>query len=182
MIWLADQPVILGGLLDLAAMVHQKLPEMPRQPLPRMADFGKVLLAVDEITGSDGMSHYRGRLKRVLADSAVNDPFIGHLVDARYDTGADGKTSAQILTAIEHERIEKTLNLPAPEEWPRAARTVTTLLRHNEVSLRSMGWEIDNDAGKQPEQRRQVVHPPTPKGRLDDLTTRKRGIYCSSSL
>ena len=162
--WLTDRPVIFGGLLDLAAKVHAMLPTLATpEPLPRMADFGKVLLAVDEITGSDGMMQYRGRLKRVLADSATGDVFIGHLIDTRYDTGPDGKTSSQILADIDGKRAETAASLPLsyPPEWPRDPRTVTSRLKHNEVSLRSMGWEIDNDGGKnQSNAAKWFIHPP----------------------
>jgi hypothetical protein len=51
--------------------------------------------------------------------------------------------------------------LSYPPEWPRDPRTVTSRLKHNEVSLRSMGWEIDNDGGKnQSNSAKWFIHPP----------------------
>ncbi|MGE5696900.1 MAG: hypothetical protein ACM4D3_17235 [Candidatus Sericytochromatia bacterium] len=43
--WGKVLPQVFGGLLDLAAAVHQRLPELSLPSSPRMADFAKVLAA-----------------------------------------------------------------------------------------------------------------------------------------
>ncbi|CAN5802220.1 hypothetical protein BH10ACT9_BH10ACT9_36530 [soil metagenome] len=141
--WAADHPMILGGLLDLAAEVHALLPELPPSELPRMADFGRVLLAVDKILGTDGMQRYRERLSRAMANSALSSPFIEQLIDEKYDTGKAGLTAGEILNEVNQTR----LGLSAPQGWPKSAKTVTALLKRNAPALRSMGWRIDNDGG-----------------------------------
>ena len=47
--WLQALPGILGGLLDLAAAVHQRLETVSVDESPRMADYGRALAAVDEV-------------------------------------------------------------------------------------------------------------------------------------
>lgn len=141
--WPEDWPAIFGGLLDIAAEIHGMLPTLPAQPLPRMADFAQVLICVDKIAGSDGMSRYRDRLSRAMVDSAVSDSFVGYLVDARYDTTDDGQTAGEILTVVNRLRTVAV----APEDWPRSTKAVTARLKRNGPALRSMGWHVSNDGG-----------------------------------
>jgi hypothetical protein len=143
--WSTDYAVIFAGLLDLAAKVHHMLPTLERTPLPRMADFGRVLMCVDAITGGDGMARYYESARRALSDSALSDSFIARLVEMRYDSQDTPKTAAQILAAV----------IPSgdawgakPVDWPKKARTVTTRLIKSAPALRQMGWQVDNDCGK----------------------------------
>ncbi len=51
--WQQALPGILGGLLDLAATVHQRLETISVDEPPRMADYGRTLAAVDEALASN---------------------------------------------------------------------------------------------------------------------------------
>ena len=82
--WEQDRPVILGGLLDLAARVHAKLPGLTIKELPRMADFARVLACVDDIRGTKGLEQYRQRAVHLAADTLEADPFIAHMMEDRY--------------------------------------------------------------------------------------------------
>ena len=130
--WRRDWPVVFGGLLNLAARIHKMLPAMADQPdLPRMADFARVLTCVDEIEGTEGMGHYRDRLRRGLAQSATGDSFLRCLVDARYDTSDAGKSAAEILVDMNRLWASSAISLSMPRDWPCSARGVTSLLRRN---------------------------------------------------
>jgi hypothetical protein len=143
--WRTEYPDIFGALLDLAAEVHAKLPTIGEMPLPRMADFGRVIVCVDEIAGSDGIGRYRERLKRALVDSANSDPFIEQLINARYDTRDDpkGKTSAKILVEVSRPIVGGSV-----QNWPRSGRNVTKRLRNFAPALRQVGWTVANDDGE----------------------------------
>jgi hypothetical protein len=41
---------VLGALLDLTARVLTVLPGIQREDLPRMADFARIMLALDEVS------------------------------------------------------------------------------------------------------------------------------------
>jgi hypothetical protein len=56
--WRGAHPAVLAGLLDVTAKVLYELPSIRHNQLPRMADFGRILLAVDEILGTAGYDHY----------------------------------------------------------------------------------------------------------------------------
>ena len=62
--WAAAMPHILGGLLDLAADIHKRLPSIEVEKLPRMADYALVLAAIDEVLGTNGLERYRENSKR----------------------------------------------------------------------------------------------------------------------
>jgi Domain of unknown function (DUF3854) len=63
--WAEEHPNILGGLLDLAAKVHQRLRTIEVKNPPRMADFAAVLACVDEELGTRGLSRYREQARRI---------------------------------------------------------------------------------------------------------------------
>lgn len=141
--WDDQRASIFGALLDLAVKVHAKLPTLPRQPLPRMADFARVLICVDEILGTNGMPRYREQLRKGGADSATSDSFIAWLIQKRYNTGEYGQSAAEILQTVDLDYYQA-----RPVDWPRKARTVTTRLRKNAPAMRAMGWTVTNDDGR----------------------------------
>jgi Domain of unknown function (DUF3854) len=81
--WAEEHPNILGGLLALAAKVHQRLRTIEVQNPPRMADFAAVLACVDEELGTQGLCRYREQGRRIAADT-LDHPFIAKLVDGRH--------------------------------------------------------------------------------------------------
>ncbi|GJO02327.1 hypothetical protein NJB18091_37110 [Mycobacterium marinum] len=139
--WAAERPVILGGLLDLAAKLHARLPDMVVDEPPRMADYAHVLAAVDEIGGTNGLEHYRKQAGQVAADT-LEHPFIGELINRKYS--CTDKTATEILAEI-------TPTAPgylAADGWPKTANNVTGLLRRHAPQMRLLGWQIDDDEGR----------------------------------
>jgi hypothetical protein len=138
--WAAARPGIVAGLLDLAAAVHQLLPGITVTDSPRMADFARVLAAVDEVLGTHGLDRYRDSGRRLAADT-LDAPFIAELVTA--ELSALNATSADILARVRPADPD----WRAPRGWPRNARAVTTLLTRHSPALRAQGWSVDNDGG-----------------------------------
>jgi hypothetical protein len=159
--WSGARPHILGGLLDLAARALDILPTVDVPDLPRMADFAKVLAAVDIELGSSGLERYRERSRRVAADT-LDHPLIAALVDQRLE--ATDKTSAELLAALAP--IEK------PRDWPKNARAVTGQLTRHAPALRSQGWAIDNDGGHNIRNTvRWTIRPPKTEGDDDSSSS-----------
>ncbi|MCV7222948.1 hypothetical protein [Mycolicibacterium elephantis] len=147
--WQTDWPVVFGGLLDLASKVHKMLPDLAdTAPLPRMADFGRVLACVDHITGSTGMARYRERIRSGLRESTSTSSFIQAAIDLRYDTGKAGKTAAEILNDVNQRWPIVAMSATTPRDWPRSPRSVTSALKRNAPGLRSMGWHVDDDGAR----------------------------------
>ena len=56
--WTDAHPRILGALLNLAAAVTRTLPTITLDARPRMADFARIVAAVDTVLGTAGHAHY----------------------------------------------------------------------------------------------------------------------------
>ena len=74
--WHEAHPRILGALLDLAAGVAGDLPSVRLDRSPPMADFARILAAVDQVLGTDGLARYLDRARNLAADSLTADPFV----------------------------------------------------------------------------------------------------------
>ncbi len=80
-LWAAAWPKVLGAVLDLTAEVLHDLATEPRPDrLPRMADYGRILHAVDRITGSDGADVYARLGDDLAGDTVATDPVLAALV------------------------------------------------------------------------------------------------------
>lgn len=139
--WEQARPAIMGSLLDLAAQVHQLLPTVKVDKLPRMADFALVLAAVDQVMGTNGLDRYRDRSRKIAADTLVH-PFTAAVVD--YGAPLVGMTSNAILAAVK----PADPSWKQPRDWPKNARAATQRLTRDAPALRAQGWRIDNDGGR----------------------------------
>jgi len=71
--WREAYPGILGGLYTHIAAVLKALPGVKVERPPRMADFARVLAAVDRIMGTDGLKLYRALRSRLDLEIIEND-------------------------------------------------------------------------------------------------------------
>ena len=74
--WHHTHPRVLGALLDLAVHVLAVLPTVELDSSPRMADFARVLAAVDRVCGTDGLATYLGLRAELAEDTAGSDPVL----------------------------------------------------------------------------------------------------------
>ena len=94
----AAQPAILGALLDLLVQVMSKLETVKVPRLPRMADFAKVLAAMDAATGMGSLAIYLTQGNRIAGEVIESDPY-GSAVVRFMSTRADWSGTAQELLA-----------------------------------------------------------------------------------
>jgi hypothetical protein len=146
----ADRPIILGGLLDLAAQVHAMLPSVTLTESPRMADFAKVLHAIDVITGTDGLRRYASTAHRLAAETLADDPFTAAIIEYAYSCTGDGAKVIydDIKDLVADEDQSEKSKWRAPEGWPKSARATSDLLTRCAPSFRLLGWRISNDRGR----------------------------------
>lgn len=133
--WAQAHPRILGALLDLAVRVLRVLPGMTVADLPRMADFARVLAAVDQVLGTDGLATYRQLAADLAADAVTGDPVLAAITATLH--GPWQGTAAELLDLL-GDRPEH------GKAWPRSARALTTILRRRAPSLRRLGWAVDD--------------------------------------
>jgi hypothetical protein len=132
--FLAAHPAILGAILDLTSAVLRALPSIRLARRPRMADFGRILAAVDAVLGTNGLDRYltqRGELQREAAEGDR----IGSAVIAWMATRADWTgTAAELLEAITPER--------RPKDWPMTPRGMSSALRRVAQPLEAAGITV----------------------------------------
>lgn len=127
------RPAALGNLLTILSAVLVALPVVHLEAMPRMADFARVLAALDEVTGWNTTSTYAGTADEVAEAVIESDPFadaIRKLTEAGDWTG----TAAELHERITPER--------APKGWPSSARAASGALRRCAPALRRAGVEI----------------------------------------
>jgi len=160
--WARAHPRILGGLLDLAVQVLAELPRTCLAQPPRMADFARVLAAVDAVLGTAGLATYTALAGELAADAVAGDPVLSALVDTITESWTG--TAADLLPILgdgtEHGKA-----------WPKNARAMTVVLRRRAPSLRRLGWTVD-DLGRQGKANavRFLIEPPKGKRQASDST------------
>jgi hypothetical protein len=55
------------------------LPSVRLASKPRMADFARILAAVDQVLGSKGLAQYQSKLQAMARDSLTDDPLVAAL-------------------------------------------------------------------------------------------------------
>jgi DNA polymerase I-like protein with 3'-5' exonuclease and polymerase domains len=143
--WETERPRVLGALLDNLADVLARIPSVRQARKPRMADFGLVLQALDEVSGDTaGMDRYWDKVGFVATDSLTGDPFITAIEGELEEDEEFEGTAAELL-----DRVTPTPDPHAdppvppwrpPKGWPGNAREVTVRLRRQAPVMRKAGW------------------------------------------
>jgi hypothetical protein len=96
--WALVYPRLLTALLDLTAGVLEALPRVRLNHRPRMADFAKVLAAVDQVLGPEGLATYRGLGVDLAADAVTGHPVLVAICANVHEpfTGTSAKLLAKI--------------------------------------------------------------------------------------
>jgi hypothetical protein len=143
---------ILASLFDLLADVLAVLPDVQLEERPRMADFARVLAAVDKVKGWDTLDSYKATARDAVADVLDGEPFAQAVVALVDRAGADG------LTLTASELLER---VPAPErlpkKWPKDPTRAGGQLKRLAPVLRSIGIEVD-DSKRTPDAKRKRLY------------------------
>lgn len=137
--WAEDHPRILGAVLDLAAGVIHLLPSVELVNKPRMADYARVLVAVDQLLGTAGLDRYRAKQGELATESLTGDAFVQAIFE-------------HVIASFEGSSADLLAEIPAPDRppkgWPRNARDVTQVLRRQGPAMRKAGWQITDTTDK----------------------------------
>ncbi|MEU6039763.1 ATP-binding protein [Actinomadura sp. NPDC047616] len=134
---------ILASLFDLLAQVLKALPDVTLTERPRMADFARVLAAVDHITGWETLKHYKDGARNAVADVLEGEPFAQAVVKLVDQAGEDGVTATaqQILELVDTpDRL--------PKKWPKDATRAGGQLKRLAPALRTIGVEVTESRNK----------------------------------
>ncbi|MFC4054653.1 hypothetical protein ACFOY4_33605 [Actinomadura syzygii] len=135
---------ILASLFDLLAEVLKALPDVVLTERPRMADFARVLAAVDRVRGWSTLEDYKAGARDAVADVLEGEPFAQAVVKLVDGAGPDGVT----LTAQEVlDRVDAPDRLP--KKWPKDATRAGGQLKRLAPALRAIGIEVEEKRRKQ---------------------------------
>ncbi|MGJ6963421.1 ATP-binding protein [Streptosporangium sp. G11] len=133
------RPAILAALLDLLAKVLDRLPSVRLDRMPRMADFARVLAAIDAVQGWETLKSYTAAADNVAADALEGDIFGSAVAAFIRQHGQWSGTAGQLL---EH--------VSPPDgyhpKWPKDATRAGGQLRRLAPLLRSVGIMFDDSA------------------------------------
>jgi hypothetical protein len=145
--WEKAHPAALGGLLDLAAAVLAELPAVRLDRRPRMADYGRVLAAVDRVHGTSGLEYYLGQRRQLAAEIVEDDPVAGAIAELAAKRAKEGKepwegTAAELLKLV--------CPPDAGEHWPASGRGMTARIDRVAPALRATGTGITEIRSREP--------------------------------
>jgi hypothetical protein len=132
----AAAPAILGALLDLTARVLKTLPEINVTELPRLADFAKILAAIDQANEWTTLADFTALAQEITEAVIEADPFadaVRAMVAERRDWSGTAAKLLELLPAGEG----------SGKSWPRTARGVSGHLRRVAPALRKHGIGIE---------------------------------------
>ena len=131
----AAAPVVLGAILDLTATVLATLPNVDIKELPRLADFAKILAALDQANGWTTFRDFTDLAHDITEAVIEADPFadaVRAMISQHKNwTG----TAARLLELLPPDGMPKT--------WPRNPRSVSGHLRRVAPALRKHGVGIE---------------------------------------
>ena len=148
--WDKAHPAALGGLLNLAAAVLAALPAVCLDRRPRMADFARVLAAVDQVRGTKGLDFYVGQRRQLAAEVVEDDPVAAAIAEL-----AAGLEEPWQGTAAE--LLERLRPAEAAEHWPASGRGMTARIDRVAPALRATGTSVTEVKRRQSQARTQAL-------------------------
>lgn len=134
-----SRPRLLGALLDMVAEVLRRLPSVRLERHPRMADFGRVLAALDKANGTDGFTRYTGQRERIAEDIIEADAvaiLVRSLMESRSAwQGTAGELRGELLRLLpDGEKI--------PRGFPANPRAMAACIKRLRPVLATVGIDI----------------------------------------
>lgn len=146
---------ILASLFDLLAKVLKALPDVELSERPRMADFARVLAAVDKVQEWKTLDAYQASARNAVADVLEGEPFaqaVVKLVRKAVERGFSGlrMTAQDILDGVE--TPDK-----LPKKWPKDATRCGGQIKRLAPVLRTVDIDV-NDSERQPDGNRSRIY------------------------
>jgi hypothetical protein len=128
---------MMGALFDLASGVMRELPEVNLGEYPRMADFAKVLAALDRVTGWDALPTYMAMTTSIASQVVEGDPVAKKILDLVEAEGEWHGTASELLERISNDDERH------PRGWPTTPSAMGAALRRVAPALRQEGIEVE---------------------------------------
>jgi hypothetical protein len=133
------QPKILGALCDTVAAMLAQLPDVHLDSMPRMADFARVLAALDKSDNSDkrSLEVYLSQHRRMAAE-VVDADLVAEAIVALVQNGKEWiGTASDLLEAIRRDHPLK--------GWPTTPQAMGGRLKRLIPALKAVGVEVEGE-------------------------------------
>ena len=131
------RPGILGALLDILSGVLRVLPSIHLERMPRMADFARVGVAVEQVVGWPEGTFLQAYNANVASqhEEALDGSLIGGAIRAFMQTRQEWTgTATELLAAITTDKTDT-----RQREWPKSGRGMSGHIKRLAPSLRAIG-------------------------------------------
>lgn len=137
--WEAIRPGVYGSLLDLVSRVLTILPSLEMDEMPRMADFSRVLAAMDKAIGTESLNQYLDDVNLGAVSSVSEDPII-EVIQRAIPDGFYGSSKVLLEFIMAKNKVED-----LPKGFPASAREMTGYLSRIVPTLRKASWLANDD-------------------------------------
>jgi hypothetical protein len=145
--WEEESPRVAGAVVDVLASTLEVLPGIELDELPRMADFARVLAAVDQVRGTRALDTYLATRIAISEQVVDGDDVATALAELARQTAPQGVidgraewcgTATELLSALEAiVPIERRSKL-----WPKSPRQLSARLGRLGPDLARLGIDI----------------------------------------
>jgi hypothetical protein len=147
--WKASKSQVYGALLALAARVQQLISsgDFDSMDKPRMADYGMVLAALDQIMSTHSLDQYRVQQDDMAVETVADEPTYLALdlsADQFRPNAWEGTSRALLL------KLSDLFNSGSLQTWKKRPQSAPDLTRSIDIcapSLRRQGWIIESRKG-----------------------------------
>jgi len=160
-------PQALGALFDVVVKVKQALPQVQLKNPPRMADFAKILQALEDVhPGMVALEEYRLGIEESAMNAIAGDPVLSALVDVITEPWEG--TSKDLLDLL---NTKKPLFDEARKFWPSKPLLMTSILRRSGPAFAKIGWVVEDLGNRnQDKTKRWRIAPPKPWKKKEKAT------------
>jgi hypothetical protein len=135
--WEQAHPAVLGGLFNLAVAVLSALPGVQLERRPRMADYARILAAVDKVLETAGLENYLGQREQIAAEVVEDDAVATAIAAMAAKLAEPWEGTAKDLLALLRPPDE------TAEGWPKNGRGMTARITRAAPALRATGTGIE---------------------------------------
>ena len=164
----AMMPGVFGALLDVVVEVMRVLPHLHVVELPRMADFAKILHAIDTLyPGMNAVEEYEIGVEEYASNLVKQHPVLNAIVGTIVEPWEG--TSSDLLDLIGPKY--PTFDDPAGL-WPKTPGHMTSLLARSGPTFNKIGWKVEDLGSKNKQKtRRWRITPPQPEADFSTSST-----------
>jgi len=152
-------PGVLGALLDVVVEVKKTLPHVYLEKLPRMADFARILKALEMIyPGLNALAEYELGIEEAAMNAIQQNPVLSAMVEIITEPWEG--TSKDLLEVL---NSQKPLFDESRKYWPHTPVLMTSVLARSGPAFTKIGWTVEDLGSRNKEKtKRWRLSPPQP--------------------